>query len=234
MSGLTVEFAGEIHVVEQSLTFGRAGDLCVDENEYMHRVVGEFVHDGRLWWLRNRGSRIPLTLISDGGKWVQLPAQASQALSEGGGVVRFRAGPANYELSYAGVPVGPDPIEVPDDDGEGTQTLRIQIELTPREVDYLVCFCASQFSQSTTALPTYAEVAGVWGVSVKTLDNALQNLRRKIKDAGLSGAESSDGLVSFVLSHGLIGQSDLDWANLDDPEGPRPASAGPRFNASGG
>ncbi len=203
----------------------------------MHRWVGEFLHDGRLWWLRNRGSRIPLTLISRDGKWVQLPPGATQALSEGGGVVRFQAGRSNYELTYSGVPAPPGGVEAADADqgegDEGDQTLRFQIELTPREVDYLVCFCAPQLGQSTTgAMPTYAEVAKVWGVSVKTLDNALQTLRRKIKEAGFVGADSSDALASFALTHGVIRQADLDWAALTEPEGPRPAATGPRFQAA--
>ena len=80
-------------------------------------------------------------------------------------------------------------------------------------------------------MPTYAEVAQVWGVSVKTLDNALQQLRRKIREAGFVGADSSDGLASFALSHGLIRQADLDWAALGERGGDRPAAQGPRFNA---
>lgn len=226
---MTVEFAGESHHVTRRLTFGRAGDLCIDDNQYMHRWVGEFFLEGDYWWLANRGSRIPLTLISGDGKWVQLPPAATQVLAGGGGVVRFRAGQANYELSYSGAPAGPGTDDNPEAaDGE---TLRFKIELTPREVDYMVSFCAPQFSQATnSSLPTYAQVAEQWGVSVKTVDNALQNLRRKIREAGLTGADSSDGLASFVLAHGLIVQSDIDWAALDGLAGPRAAATGPRFN----
>lgn len=232
VSGLTVEFAGEVHEVDASLTFGRASDLCIDENQYMHRCVGEFVRDGNLWWLRNRGSRIPITLISGGGKRVQLPPGATQALSDGGGVVRFQAGQANYELNYWGVANGPQHVvEAASGEGEGgDQTLRFSIDLTPREVDYLVSLCAPRLqSTTTTAPPTYAEVAATWGVSVKTLDNTLQQLRRKIRDAGLTGADSSEALATFALQHGLIDQSDLDWAALGTPDGPRMASRGPRF-----
>jgi len=232
LSELTVEFAGEVHRVSRQLTFGRAGDLPIDDNQYMHRWVGEFLLDGGYWWLANRGSRIPLTLISGDGKWVQLPPGSTQALAEGSGVVRFRAGQANYELSYHGAPPGPGAASAPQEEG-GDQTLRFKIELTPREVDYMVSFCAPQFSQvANSSLPTYAQVAERWGVSVKTVDNALQNLRRKIREAGLTGAESSDGLAAFMLAHGLILQSDLDWAALDEPEGPRPAADGPRFSAT--
>ena len=229
----TVEFAGELHTVTQSLTFGRAADLCVDENVYMHRIVGEFYLDAGLWWLRNRGGRIPLTLIADDGKRVELPPGAVQALSGGGGVVRFQADRSNYELSFSGVPAAADATGMPAAADDDVPTLHFSVQLTPREVDFLVSFCTPQFSQvANRALPSYTEVAEVWGVSVKTLDNTLQNLRRKIKEAGLVGVDSVDTLVSFVMAHGLITQRDIDWGALGSPDGPRPATTGPRFGAA--
>lgn len=226
---LTVEFAGEVHPTSSALTFGRAAQLCIDDNDYMHRLVGEFVHEGNLWWLRNLGSRIPLTLISNDGKRVELPPGASQALSGGGGVVRFQAGRTTYELAYHGDNATGATAEVPAVDGSD-QTLHLDFALTPREVDFLVVFCHPQLSKSPGAAPTYAEVAQTWGVSVKTVDNTLQNLRRKIREAGLTGADSSDALASFAIMHGLVRHADLEWAALDAPDGPRPASKGWRFN----
>jgi len=164
LSELTVEFAGEMRQVTSALTFGRTGDLCIDENDYMHRVVGDFFHDGSLWWLRNRGSRIPLTLVSNDGKRVQLPPGAVP-LSGGGGIVRFQAGQTNYELSYSGSTAEPGPVAVAAADGDdgADQTLHLDFELTPREVDYLVCFCESQFGQTAArTLPSYAQVAQVF------------------------------------------------------------------------
>ena len=230
MSQLTIEFAGEIHTVSDALTFGRAGDLCIDQNDYMHRFVGEFTRDGDLWWLRNRGSRIPLTLISADGKRVELPAGGVQALTDGRGIVRFQAGPTTYELSYEGAGAGLDgAASAPSEEFEST--LHLDFALTPREVDYLACFCGPHFGRSANrSIPTYSEVAKIWGVSVKTLDNALQHLRRKIRDAGIPGVDSVESLVTFAVAHGLIGQSDLDWAAVGLPDGPRSASDGPRFS----
>src|SRR5690606_1784466 len=49
---LVVDLVGERHEVEQdqAFTFGRAGDLVVDDsNPYLHRILGRFTwHDG--WW----------------------------------------------------------------------------------------------------------------------------------------------------------------------------------------
>ncbi len=58
-------------------------------------------------------------------------------------------------------------------------------------------------------------------------------LRRKIREAGLAGADSADALVTFVIAHGLIRQADLDWAAINLPDGPRQAAIGPRFTATG-
>lgn len=227
MSELMVEFAGEERVVTSELTFGRAADLCIDPNDYMHRVVGEFFQDGSLWWLRNRGSRIPLTLISSDGKRVQLPPGGIQALTDGAGVVRFQAGPTTYELSYSGGRAG---LSVPAPGDEGFDTLHFDFTLTPREVDFLAVFCGPQFGKSTNrTTPTYSKVAETWGVSVKTLDNTLQNLRRKIREAGVPGVDSADALVTFSIAQGLITQADLNWAAIGEPDGPRSAAQGPRF-----
>ena len=226
---LTVEFVGEVHTATDSLTFGRAAQLCIDDNEYMHRLVGEFYWSGDLWWLRNLGSRIPLTLISHDGKRVELPPGAVQALSGGGGTVRFQAGRTDYELTYRGADSQLASSTAASLTGPGA-TLHIDLELTPREVDFLVVFCAPHLGQALGgAAPSYAVVAETWGVSVKTVDNTLQNLRRKIREAGLTGADSSDALASFVIVHGLVRQADLDWARINEPDGPRPASGGPRF-----
>ena len=48
---LYLEFCGEDHTLSpgESLSFGRAADLVIDENPYMHRVVGRFVQRGNHW-----------------------------------------------------------------------------------------------------------------------------------------------------------------------------------------
>ena len=80
---LTVDFAGEIHPVAGNLTFGRRADIEIDDNDYLHRVVGEFVHDGAVYWLRNVGSRIVIDLTADDGHRASLPPGSSLALTPG-------------------------------------------------------------------------------------------------------------------------------------------------------
>ena len=45
-----------------SLTFGRRADLIVDENPFMHRVVGRFTHREGVWWMQNHGSTLRVEL----------------------------------------------------------------------------------------------------------------------------------------------------------------------------
>ena len=63
---LVVEFVGDERVLDpdEELTFGRAADLVIDENRYLHRVLGRFSYAKGTWWLTNVGSAIPLT-VSD-------------------------------------------------------------------------------------------------------------------------------------------------------------------------
>ena len=61
----TVDFCGELHQIDvgQSLTFGRAADLVIDDNQFLHRQVRQLAHRSGLWWLDNIGTRIPLGVL---------------------------------------------------------------------------------------------------------------------------------------------------------------------------
>ena len=61
---LYLEFCGEDWTLGdgESLSFGRAGDLVIDDNPYLHRIVGRFVCRDGAWWLDNIGSRVTLAV----------------------------------------------------------------------------------------------------------------------------------------------------------------------------
>ena len=47
---LVVEFVGDERVLtppDEELTFGRAADLVIDDNRYLHRVLGRFASGER-------------------------------------------------------------------------------------------------------------------------------------------------------------------------------------------
>lgn len=79
---LVVEYDGERRRVEpgQELTFGRHADLVIDEaNQYLHRVLGRFVHHQGRWWVENLGSQIELTVVAGDGPSTAVPVRATGA-----------------------------------------------------------------------------------------------------------------------------------------------------------
>lgn len=110
-----------------SLTFGRAADLVVDEeNRYLHRVLGRFGEHLGVWWLENLGSHIELELVSGEGTVVRVPPKPEGApppivpLPGGPSTLGFEVAGARYELELL-APVrsgGPVAGVVSDDDTE--------------------------------------------------------------------------------------------------------------------
>lgn len=200
---LEVRFGAGLRIVEQNLTFGRAGDLHIDEaNRFLHRIMGEFEHSGGAWLLHNRGSTVPLRVFASDGVNVTIPPGGRLALGAHTGTVSFAAGPGNYELTYRQTQA-PDRaerlIEL-----DGDETAEFGVPLTPRETDFLVAFAEPVLTGSGEPAPTYAEVARQFGVKPKTVDATLQRLRKKLDDAGISHLSSTDALVTHLLSTGRI------------------------------
>ena len=69
MGGLVLEFCGEELTLgtEESLTFGRDADLVIDDNPYLHRVLGRFVNRDGTWWIDNVGRAVGLTISEPSG-----------------------------------------------------------------------------------------------------------------------------------------------------------------------
>ena len=96
------------------------------------------------------------------------------------------------------------------------------------DVDFLVTFAQPILEGTNRPLPSYRHVAATWSVADKTLDNTLQAVKRKLRNAGLSRDEPLESMVRTVVAHSLITRADLDWARLGGHP-PRPAGTGPRF-----
>lgn len=227
---LTVTFAGETRHVRERLTFGRQAELELDTNAQLHRRVGEFVRLDGSWWLKNLGSRLFITSVSDDGTRTDLAPGSRQILVGRSGSVRVAVGPARYEIGYDIDEMQHGDVR-PDDDSGGATT-DFQPILTPREVDFLVSFARPILEGRNVPIPSYVVVANLWGVSTKTLDNTLQSVKRKLRNASMARDEPLDTMVRVVIAHSLITHDDLRWAfDADAPDGdvPRPAAEGPRF-----
>ena len=227
---LVVEFAGERHLVSDRLTFGRSGDIELDTNRHLHRLVGEFARRDGVWWLTNLGTRVFVTLVAEDGSRADLAPGASHALTSEHGSVRIAVGTARYQLGYELPAAGerPDTPQPPPGDG---RTVEFEAVLTPREVDFLVTFARPLMEGGHGQLPTYSEVAELWGVAPKTLDNTVQTIKRKMRNARLTTDEPLEILVRIAVAHSLITPADLEWTAFDEG-GPRPAAQGPRFRSN--
>ncbi len=221
---LTVHFVGETYNPLSELVFGREAELSLDENTYLHRQAGRFRTRDDVWWLENIGSRLRLTMVSSDGSVLDLQPGGSSPLLGTVGEVSLTAGPTRYEIGYAlqyrqaeEHDVGPAPRQ-------GVDTITYGVILTPRERDFAVVLAQNRLTGRRGPLPTHGEIAEIWGVSAKTVDNTLQRLRAKLRKQNLRSIQSTETLVEYLVTQGLVTMADLEWAQLGSPTGPRPAA----------
>lgn len=207
MGSLWVDFAGETVLIGDRLAFGRNAELALDEdNKFMHRVTGEFRLVDNAWWLYNLGRSTRLLVFGDNGARVELPPGTECALPMPEGSVSFVAGPTPYQLLYRSEAPMRSSRSV---QSEGDATVEFGTALTDRETVYLTTFALARLRGTSNGLLTYAEVAQLWGVSEKTVDNTLQRVRARMKSAGVRNTETLEGLVNHLLAHGRIGLQTL-------------------------
>jgi hypothetical protein len=230
VSELHVVFIDELTVLdpEMTLTFGRTGDITVDEaNKYMHRVVGTFFHQDNVWWLTNNSKHGHLTHVGGNGALSRLPPASVTALTQREGVVRFEAGPSTYELGWARP--GDQPAIVPPAAGVDLEassaeaTTQFGVVRLNEEQRLLLTALAERRLVDSTAdandLPSNASVAHRLGWSGKKLDRKLDYLCARLDSEGVRGLRGEKGgeavdrrsrLVEHVIESGMIRQRDLD------------------------
>ncbi len=216
MVTLWIDFAGTAREVVGSLTFGRTGDLSLDEaNRFMHRITGELIEIDGHWWLSNRGTATRLVVFGSNGARIELPPQTQIALPLPSGSISFVAGPTPYQLTYrADAPAeSTAPIIA-----SGDATVEWGTALTDREAIYLTTFALGRLRGTSNQLLTYGEVADLWSVSEKTVDNTLQRVRGRLKAGGVRGTENLDGLITHLLANGRIGLTTLAVAETAHPD----------------
>lgn len=228
-AALVVDFIDERYEVDPTagLTFGRAAEVVLDEdNDFMSRIVGAFVHHQGSWWLQNRSSSAQLTVVAGSGQQTLLPPGTSDPLTVAEGRIRFQAGPLNYELSFE----LPEPPATPmpstadlavDAGGRPTAEFGI-VPLNAEQRAMLALFAESRLRDpgaSHHELPPNAEVAQRLGWSLKKLDRKLDYLCGRLSAAGVQGLRGARGgeasdrrrrLIDHVLGVQLISADDLD------------------------
>ncbi len=225
---LRVEYCGEVRAVETSdeLTFGRAGDLRIDDNRHLHRVLGRLWARGEQWWLTNEGSSISIQIAdADSRSNVVLAPGTEIALSFPNSIVRFRAGITDYELTLS-VPDREDEEE--EDDGEDlwddefTDTIALgDIVLTDEQQMLLLALAEPTLRDPHVKqdLPANRAVARRLGWSITKFNRKLDNLCNRFAKLGVGGLRGSIDqlatdrrrrLVDHAIESGLISTDQLD------------------------
>ena len=229
MTPLVVQFIEQTFRPDDQLSFGRHAELSLDpDNGYLHRQAGRFRLIGDIWWLENRGSRLRLKMVSSDGSVIDLHAGASSPVLGRSGVVSLVAGPTRYEVGYW-LEDEPEPPSM-DTTGNiivGADTVTYGTALTPRELDFVVVMAQNRLTGRGGPLPSHADIAEIWGVSKKTVDNTLQRLRSKLRTNDVRFLDTSEMLVEYLVSQGFVTMQDLEWAALDQPDGPRSVGSRP-------
>lgn len=225
-TSLRVEYCGEWHSVEPGdrFTIGRAADLSVDDNPYLHRHFLEIRCESGVWLLANVGKQLSATV---GDEQSQLVAHVAP-----GGVVplvvartrvRFGAGPTTYEvlLVLPDAPfVTPDGSVPRDDDGLSTTT-RSPAVLTADQRTVVLALAEHALGRTgsgPSALPTSADAARRVGWSERKFNKKLDQVCQKLAKAGVRGLHGGPGdiaanrrarLVEYCLTSRIVTEADL-------------------------
>jgi hypothetical protein len=226
-SELIVEFVGDERVLApgEELTFGRAGDLAIDDNRYLHRLLGRFSCSAGVWWLTNLGSSIPLTVSDTSGpSFSKVAPGTSLPLSFESSLVAFEAGGCNYELTVDLAGGGLDNESVDANDvggmsGEATSTAS-SLPMSPEQRLLLVALAEAQLRDPSASLelPTNRQIAHDLGWTITKYNRKLDGLCVKFALGGVSGLRgSSDSLardrrarlVDHAVNAGVVTTNDL-------------------------
>lgn len=220
---LYVDYCGEERVLEpgEEMTIGRTGDLLIDDNPYLHRVVARFGSSDGHWWVHNCGTTITVNLFDRNTPTsAVITPGASAALTMAEFALSFVAGRTRYELDAALEQV-PDTVGSEEPvAGEGTLDWGM-VELNADQRLLLVDLARDRLSdpsQRDLDVPARAACASRLGWSLSKYNRKLDHLCAKLDRAGVDGLHGEPGtqavdrrrrLVDHALAVGLVVQEDL-------------------------
>jgi hypothetical protein len=213
---LVVEYCGESYSCAQGnqFTFGRSGDLVIDDNHFLHRIIGICAEKSGWWWLTNVGASLPLHLQAKvGGASITLSPGGSVPLVLGPTDVRFTAGVTTYEL-LLDAPWVSEQI-VPRFVADGFTTIdAADMPLSSEQLLLLVALAESRLRKGPTAeLPSNQEVVERFGWTTTKFNRKLDGLCVKFARRGVSGlvgeqsrlaSQRRQRLVDHVINSGMV------------------------------
>ena len=230
---LYLEFCGEDHTLNpgESLTFGRSAELVIDENPYMHRILGRFVEQGHHWCIQNLGRSISFTVKDSVGMSSALVApNSSAALLHGEFTCGFVAGPTRYELSGGLEGFEWDTDLLGEEGVQGTQTMDWgRVELNDDQRLLLLAMCEQRLLDPRTdhtQPPSNRQGAARLGWSLTEFNRKLDHLCEKLHRAGIPNVHGAMGanamdrrghLIDHALHVQLVTASELHLIDRQRP-----------------
>jgi hypothetical protein len=218
MTTLRIEFCGEIAEIDppQEFSFGRAGTLRIDDNTYLHRIMGTFKWRGGLWWLTNVGAHLPMHVEGlIGASSITLSPNASIPLVFGPSHIRFAAGGTSYEIHVESprlVVDGESPMIGSDDDDPTVDAGATP--LSPDQLLLIVALAESRLRRGVGAeLPSNQDIADRFGWTMTKFNRKLDSICAKFHRKGVTGLVGSTdraaqnrrgALVDHVIASGLV------------------------------
>lgn len=218
----TIDFFGEAHEIGEggSLTLGRDGDLCIDDNPYLHRRFLEFSIAEGVLWLANTGSSLSATVADSEGlvqSWLSPGARVPLLFPHS--VVWFTAGPTTYEIDIElAVPTYQPTGSQSVDTGETTMG---RMTLTPDQKLLIIALAEEilrRGNRGPGSIRPSAAAAERLGWTITKFNRKLDNVCEKFSRLGIRGVVS-DGtrnasnrrarLVEYALASRLVIEDDL-------------------------
>lgn len=198
------------------LSFGRAAEITLGDNPYLHRSLGRFSYrsdrdTGPGWRIQNDGARTALT-IDDASDPVNPGQEATLGLR---GRVQFVAGSEHYELRYL---VEVDHIEL------------VAPPLGRRHQRVLLALCEPRLRRPDAPrvlIPSVSQISSRLALSLSQVNECLNGLTDTYRSASASasGATADDptagtdergsleALVRWAVATGMVTTAQLDSLN---------------------
>lgn len=223
---LELEYCDERFPVDPGSTFsiGRAGDLAVDDNQYLHRTFLEIRCENGVWIVANVGRQLAATIGDENSHFVaHLSPGGALPLVFSRSFIRFGAGPTTYEIQIRIDDAPFDAVEstVLIDHDQMGETTRLPATLTEDQRLLVLALAEHAMLRSgsgPSALPSSGEAAARLGWTEKKFNKKLDQVCQKLAKAGVRGLHGEPGalasnrrarLVEYCLSTRMVTPDDL-------------------------
>ena len=228
---LTLDFAGEVFERSpgETLAVGRAGDLTIDDNPYLHRHFLMFARRDELWWVHNVGSRLAAYLTDERGLMRSTLAPGAQLpLVFPTTLVTFAAGETLYELIVTVDAVGYEPQKLLIQRSHGNTTITPG-RFTQSQMLAMLALAEPVLRRSGSGageIPSTQQAAARLGWTTKRFDKKVENICDKLTAAGVRGLRGTTRiassrrlhLVEYAVSSLLVTSEDLPMLDLPQPD----------------